>query len=104
MLCRHAVKFVTQLDRYLYGILWAYRNTPHDSTKQNPSYLLFGTNCHTPTEAAFLPEEPMEHIMWKSTERNLYCHYHLQGNLLLHMLRLHKQGTSSSIMNHNSGS
>ena len=29
---KHAVKFGDQWDAYLSGILWAYRNSPHDST------------------------------------------------------------------------
>ena len=32
MLCKHASRFGSQWDRYLSGILWAYRNIPYDST------------------------------------------------------------------------
>ena len=32
-----------------------YRNTPHDTTGEKPSFLLFGTDLRTPTEATFLP-------------------------------------------------
>ena len=42
-------------DQYLPGVLWAYRNTPHESTGEKPSYLLFGVDCRTPTEAAYIP-------------------------------------------------
>ena len=59
MLRKHAVKFGNQWDCYLPGVLWAYRNTPHEATKEKPSYLLFGVDCRSPTEAAFLPGEPM---------------------------------------------
>ena len=52
---KHAVKFGVQWDRYLSGVLWAYRNTPHESTGEKPSFLLFGIDCRTPTEAALLP-------------------------------------------------
>lgn len=52
---KHAAKFGLEWDRYLPGVLWAYRNTPHESTGENPSYLLFGVDCRTPTEAALLP-------------------------------------------------
>ena len=34
MLRKHVAKFGSQWDRYLPGILWAYRNTPHESTKE----------------------------------------------------------------------
>ena len=61
MLRKHAAKFGVQWDRYLSGVLWAYRNTPHEATKEKPSYLLFGTDCRSPTEAAFLPIEPVEY-------------------------------------------
>ena len=52
---KHAARFGGQWDRYLPGVLWAYRNTPHTSTAEKPSFLLFGVDCRSPTEAAFLP-------------------------------------------------
>ena len=54
MLRKHADKFGTQWDKYLPGLLWAYRNTPHESTGEKPSFLLFGVDCRTPTESALL--------------------------------------------------
>lgn len=35
MLHKHAAKFGLQWDRFLSGVLWSYRNTPHDSTMEN---------------------------------------------------------------------
>ena len=55
MLRKHAAKFGRQWDCYLSSVLWASRNTPHESTKEKPSFLLFGIDCRTPTEAALLP-------------------------------------------------
>ena len=55
MLRKHAVRFGNQWDTYLSGVLWAYRNTPHTSTGEKPSFLLFGVDCRSPTEAAFMP-------------------------------------------------
>ena len=55
ILRKHAARFGRQWDRYLPGILWAYRNTPHSSTGEKPSFLLFGVDCRSPTDAAFLP-------------------------------------------------
>ena len=55
MLRKHAAKFGSQWDRYLPGVLWAYRNVPHNATEEKPSFLLLGTDCRTPTEAALLP-------------------------------------------------
>ena len=60
MLRKHAARFGLQWDRYLSGVLWAYRNTPHDSTGEKPSFLLFGMDLRTPTEAAILPPTPLE--------------------------------------------
>ena len=57
MLRKHAVKFGPQWDRYLPGVLWAYRNTPHDATREKPSFLMFGVDLHSPTEAAIIPAE-----------------------------------------------
>ena len=55
ILRKHAARFGSQWDRYLPGVLWAYRNTPHTSTREKPSFLLYGVDCRTPTEAAYLP-------------------------------------------------
>ena len=61
MLRKHAARFEPQWDRYLAGMLWAYRNTPHESTRVKPSFLLLGYDCRFPTEAVLLPPEPMEY-------------------------------------------
>ena len=37
------------------------KNIPHEATKEKPSYLLFGFDCRSPTEAAFLPMEAQGH-------------------------------------------
>ena len=58
-LWKHVAQFGRQWDRYLPGILWAYRNTPHSSTGEKPSLLLFGVDCRSPTEAAYLPVSDM---------------------------------------------
>ena len=60
MLRKYAAEFSTQWDRYLPGALWAYRNMPHDSTGEKPSFLLYGIDCRTPTEAALLPPHTVE--------------------------------------------
>ena len=54
ILRKHAAMFGDQWDTYLYGVLYAYRNTPHESTGEKPSFLLYGVDCRTPTEAALL--------------------------------------------------
>ena len=50
----------TQWDRYLSGLIWAYRNTPHKTTDEKPSFLLFGIDCHSPSEAALSPPSLLE--------------------------------------------
>ena len=62
MIRKHAATYGSQWDKYLYGLLWAYRNTPHKSTGEKPSFLLYGIDCRTPTEAAFLPPTRQETI------------------------------------------
>ena len=57
MLRKHVMKFGVQWDQYLHGVLWAYHNTPHSSTGEKPSYLLFGFDCYFPTEAALMPNK-----------------------------------------------
>ena len=59
MLRKHVSRFGMQWDTYLSGILWAYRNTPHSSTGEKPSFLLFGFDCRHPTEAATLPTKQL---------------------------------------------
>jgi len=56
ILRKHAARFKAQWDRYLPGVLWAYRNTPHEATGEKPSFLLLGHDCRTPTEACYLPD------------------------------------------------
>jgi transposase InsO family protein len=60
MLRKHAAKFGSQWDQYISGALWAYRNVPHESTGEKPSYLLLGIDCRTPTEAALLLPHELE--------------------------------------------
>ena len=59
MLRENVAKFGGQWDRFLPGVLWAYRNTPHESTREKPSFLLFGMDLRSPTEAALLPLDPV---------------------------------------------
>ena len=54
--------FGNQWDQYLSGVLRAYRNTPHESSRGKPSYLHIGIDWRTPTEAAFLPQTTSEVI------------------------------------------
>ena len=42
-------------------MLCTYKNTPHESTKEKPLFLLFRYNCCFPTKAALLPPEPIEY-------------------------------------------
>ena len=49
-----------QWDTYLPGVLWAYRNSPHDVTGEKPSFLLFGMDLRTPSQAALLPPSPSQ--------------------------------------------
>ena len=60
MLRKNAAKFGAQWDCYLAGVLWAYRNTPHEATQEKPSFLLFGVDLRSPTEAALLPATGMD--------------------------------------------
>ena len=60
MLRKHADLYGKQWDQYLHGVLWAYRNTPHEATAEKPSFLLFGRDCRYPIEAAFLPADEVQ--------------------------------------------
>ena len=39
---KHAATYENQWDQYLYGMLYAYRNTPHESMGEKSSYLCTG--------------------------------------------------------------
>ncbi len=57
----HAARFGEKWDCFLPGVLiYAYRNTPHESTGEKPSFLLFGTDLRSPTEASYLPPSELE--------------------------------------------
>ena len=60
MFRKHVDQFGKQWDQYLSGLLWAYRNTPHESTGEKPSFLLFGFDCRSPTETALLPPDGID--------------------------------------------
>ena len=62
MLRKHTAKFGRQWDQFLPGILWACRNTPHESTKEKLSFLLFGVDLRSPMEAALLPPRTVESV------------------------------------------
>ena len=51
----HAARFGSQWDIMLPGVLFAYRNTPHESTGEKPSFLTFGVDLRTPPDAAWMP-------------------------------------------------
>ena len=54
MLHKHAARYGNQWDKYLSAVVWSYRNTPHEATREKPSFLLFGVDLRTPTEATYL--------------------------------------------------
>lgn len=54
MLRKHAARYGNQWDQHLYGVLWAYRNTAHESTGEKPSFLMFGIDLRSPSEAELL--------------------------------------------------
>ena len=60
MICKHVDVYGKQWDKYLHGMLFAYRNTPHEATDEKPPYLLYGRDYRYPIEAAFLPANEVE--------------------------------------------
>lgn len=54
MLRRHASRYGNEWDQHLYGVLWVYRNTPHETTGEKPSFLLYGRDLRSPVEAELL--------------------------------------------------
>ena len=60
MLQKHVAKLGSQWDRYLAGGLWAYHNTPYEATREKLSFLLFGMDLQSSTEAALFPTTHIE--------------------------------------------
>ena len=56
MLHKHVDKFGLQWDRFLPGVLWAYRNI-HTIQQGKLNRLLFGVDCRSLTEAALVPTQ-----------------------------------------------
>ena len=50
MLHKRVVQFGAQWDKDFSAILWTCRNTPHETTGEKPSFLLFGWDCRSPTK------------------------------------------------------
>jgi len=71
-LCKHVSRFGTQWDKYLSGILWAYRNTPHDTTGEKPSYLLFGIDLRSSTEAELASLSKLEPMLVSDNREELF--------------------------------
>ena len=61
LLRKHAVKFGRQWDRHLPAVQWAYRNVPHESTGEKPSFLLFGAG-HLPM-LRFYPQHQLNQLI-----------------------------------------
>ncbi len=60
MFRKHTAQFGKQWDQFLPGVLGMYGNTPHDTTLEKPSLLLFGVDLRSPTEVALLPPHDLE--------------------------------------------
>ena len=63
MLRKQATTYGLQCDKYRHGVLWAYKNIPHESTQEKSSFLLFAIDCHHPTKAAFMLQTSMDPVV-----------------------------------------
>ena len=86
MIRKHVSKFGVQWDTYLHGLVWAYRNTPHDTTNEKPSFLLLGVDCRYPSEAALLPPNDCNPALVEDYREELILN--LAHAPTLHMLAL----------------
>ena len=55
---KYTAMFGDQWNNYISGIVCAYRPSPHDSTGEKPSFLLFSFDYHSPSETALFPDTP----------------------------------------------
>ena len=96
MIRKHAARFGNEWDQYLSGILWSYRNTPHSSTGEKPSFLLFGVDCRSPTEAAFMPTSRLQPTDIVDYREELMLTCRLPENLLQSAFDVHRVVTRTS--------
>ena len=68
-------------------MLWAYRNTPHSATGEKPSYLLFGVDLRSPTEAAYLPSSPSPAVALEDYREELVVSLSSARNLAAEMIQ-----------------
>lgn len=99
MLRKHTARFGKQWDTFLPGVLWAYRNMLHKSTKEKPSFLLFGLDCKSPTETALLPPEHPDPVNIEKIIVSSLSYLYLQhASWLLLASRLPKPVTRSTMI------
>ena len=60
ILGKQTAPYGVRWDRYLYGVLLACRNAPHESTLEKSSFLLFRMDFQQRNEAAFMPQTSMD--------------------------------------------
>jgi len=92
MLKKQAVKFGVQWNKYISKVLWAYQNTPHSSTKEKPTFLLHGFDCHSPMEAAL--------VLKKSLKRTNVKNYREQMILSLSSARKLAREANKGVKKH----
>lgn len=71
MLHKHARKFGLQWDQYLPGVLWTYRNTPHESTREKPSFSCLGWICAVCQRLLSFLRAVWNLLQWKAIEMRL---------------------------------
>ena len=86
MLRKHTATLGKQWDTFLPGILLAYRNMPHEASKEKPSFLLFGLDCKSPMEAALLPPEYPEPVSIEDYREQLIISFifHMEAGCYQH--------------------
>ena len=93
MLRKHAFNYGEQWDTYLPLVVWAYRNVPHEATREKPCFLLFGMDCCTPLESMYLP--PTDLIPTDTTDyrQALISHSAMLENWQQVVFRKHNRST-----------
>ena len=74
-------------------------NTPHEATKEKPSFLLFGIDLRSPNEAALLPADPVCLADVEEYQEELIFSLSSARELAARMFRWRSSTTSSSMIN-----
>ena len=78
MLRKHVDQFGVKWDRYLHRLLWAYRNTAHESVGKKPSSCCLVLIVAHPQRLHYCLQLRLSRLKCKTIKRSLFYHCHMR--------------------------